>query len=153
MYHSGLFWSTIVHEYQMFGLGQKVLSSLAWSKFWPILANQETLAELKNSVGHFDFFFIHSHENRQSFLTSKVGLKFWSSRTWQYFLTQTKHFAPECISQNCKFMKLRIQNVLGHIVYPYQTVYVFYYFNWEIWVVVSSMHNVTSNHFSPCIYF
>ena len=30
----------------MFGLGQKVLSHLAWSKFWPILANQETLAIL-----------------------------------------------------------------------------------------------------------
>ena len=31
---------------KMFGLGQKVLSHLAWSKFWPILANQETLAIL-----------------------------------------------------------------------------------------------------------
>ena len=27
----------------MFGLGQKVLSSVVWSKFWPILANQQTL--------------------------------------------------------------------------------------------------------------
>ena len=31
---------------KMFGLGQKVLSHLTWSKFWPILANQETLAIL-----------------------------------------------------------------------------------------------------------
>ena len=26
--------------FKMFGLGQKVLSRLPWSKFWPILANQ-----------------------------------------------------------------------------------------------------------------
>ena len=26
--------------FKMFGRGQKVLSRLAWSKFWPILANQ-----------------------------------------------------------------------------------------------------------------
>ena len=29
----------------MFGLGQKMLSRLAWSKFQPILANQETLTD------------------------------------------------------------------------------------------------------------
>ena len=32
----------------------------------------------------------------QSLLVSKDGLKFWSSQTWQHFLTQTKHFASEC---------------------------------------------------------
>ena len=32
----------------------------------------------------------------QSFLGSKEWSKFWSSQTWQHFLTQTKHYAPEC---------------------------------------------------------
>ena len=32
----------------------------------------------------------------QSLLISKNGSKFWSSRMWQQFLTQTKYFAPEC---------------------------------------------------------
>ena len=31
--------------YKIFGPGQKVLSLLAWSKFWPILTNQETLTD------------------------------------------------------------------------------------------------------------
>ena len=64
-----------------------------------------------------------------------------------------KHQILGITLQNYKFIKLQILNVLGKIVCPYQTVHVFYCFNWEIWVVVSSMHNVTSNHFSPCIYF
>ena len=42
---------------KMFGLGQKVLSHLAWSKFWPILANQETLAILHENEANFFFFF------------------------------------------------------------------------------------------------
>ena len=41
----------------MFGLGQKVLSHLAWSKFWPILANQETLAILHENEAKKIFFF------------------------------------------------------------------------------------------------
>ena len=43
--------------FKMFGLGQKVLSHLAWSKFWPILANQETLAILHENEAKFFFFF------------------------------------------------------------------------------------------------
>ena len=42
---------------KMFGLGQKVLSHLAWSKFWPILANQETLAILHENEAKKIFFF------------------------------------------------------------------------------------------------
>ena len=42
---------------KMFGLGQKVLSHLAWSKFWPILANQETLAILHENEANFFIFF------------------------------------------------------------------------------------------------
>ena len=41
---------------KMFGLGQKVLSHLAWSKFWPILANQETLAILHENEAKSFFF-------------------------------------------------------------------------------------------------
>ena len=42
---------------KMFGMGQKVSSHLAWSKFWPILANQETLAILHENEAIFFFFF------------------------------------------------------------------------------------------------
>ena len=42
---------------KMFGLGQKVMSHLVWSKFWPILANQETLAILHENEAKKIFFF------------------------------------------------------------------------------------------------
>ena len=42
---------------KMFGLGQKVLSHLTWSIFWPILANQESLAILHENEANFFFFF------------------------------------------------------------------------------------------------
>ena len=50
-----LAWVTL--PVKMFGLGQKVLSYLAWLKFWPILANQETLAILHENEAKFFFFF------------------------------------------------------------------------------------------------
>ena len=56
-------------------------------------------------VGHFEFFFSKKKfffcffpmKISQSLLVSKDGSRFWSSQTWQHFLTQSKHFAPECI--------------------------------------------------------
>ena len=43
--------------FKMFGMGQKVSSRLAWLKFWPILANQETLAILHENEAKKIFFF------------------------------------------------------------------------------------------------
>ena len=42
------------------------------------------------------FFCFIPMKIRQSFMVSKDGSKFWSRQTWKYFLTQTKHYAPEC---------------------------------------------------------
>ena len=54
-------------------------------------------------VGHFDFFFskiffcFFPMKISQSLLVSKDGSKFWSSQTWQHFLTHAKHFEGECM--------------------------------------------------------
>ena len=48
-------------------------------------------------VGHFEFFFcFFPMKISQSLLVSKDGSKFWSSQTWQHFLTHTKHSWGEC---------------------------------------------------------
>ena len=47
------------------------------------------------------FFCFIPMKTSQSLLVSKDGSKFWSSQTWQYFLTQTNHYAPECIAKIC----------------------------------------------------
>ena len=49
-------------------------------------------------VGHFEFFCFIPMKTSKSLLVSKDGSKFWSSPTWQHFLTQTKHFEG---SVNC----------------------------------------------------
>ena len=52
-------------------------------------------------IDHFGFFFFKKIffclVPMKSLLVSKDGSKFRSSQTWQHFLTQSKHFAPECI--------------------------------------------------------
>ena len=54
----------------MFGVGQKVLSCLytclAWSKFWPILANQETLTDFHGNEAKKKYFFWKMADSRFS---------------------------------------------------------------------------------------
>ena len=42
--------------------------------------------------------FWKSHKIWNKILVSKNGSKFWSSQTWQHFLTRAKHFDGECVS-------------------------------------------------------
>ena len=46
---------------------------------------------------NFDFCFCPI-KTSQILLFSKDRSKFWASRMWQHFLTQTKHFEGECIT-------------------------------------------------------
>ena len=49
------------------------------------------------------FFCFFPMKISQSLLVSKDGSKFWSSQTWQHFLTQTKYFEVEWI-RSCSFV-------------------------------------------------
>ena len=59
----------------------------------------EKVSFLKSAILIFFFqifFCFIPMKTSQSLLISKDGSKFWSSQTWQHFLTQTKHFEGEC---------------------------------------------------------
>ena len=72
-----------------------------------------------------NFFCFFLMKISQRLLVSKDGSKFWSSQTWQHFLTETKHFDGEyiypflylCIRDwnlNLFNMKLGYDNVLDN---------------------------------------
>ena len=45
---------------------------------------------------------------------SKDGSKFWSSQTWQHFLTQTKHFAPMCTKKEVTIPTVMYVKITEH---------------------------------------
>ena len=72
-------------------------------------------------VGHFEFFFskkifffFFPMKISQSLLVSKDCSKFWSSQTWQHFLTHTKHSWGECTwsenAKKCKHKQWKLPN-------------------------------------------
>ena len=63
---------------KMFGLGQKVLSNLSWSGFWPILAKQETLAIL------------HENETEKIYFFRKKNFKM---ADWKKLIFQNRQFS------------------------------------------------------------
>ena len=81
-------------------------------------------------VGHFEFIFSKKKiffcffplKISQSLLVSKDGSKFWSSQTWQHFLTKTKHFTPECVGQK-KIEQKSLQETITFSLFE-----VFFYF-------------------------
>ena len=74
----------------------------------------------------FNFLCLIPMKTNQSSFVSKNGSKFWSSQKWQDLLTQTKHYAPECMSST--FLQYIVKSTPLNVVWKwFQFLYVLNY--------------------------
>ena len=96
-------WTSISFENQADILEEKFYGAVSkWARNWSLAFRNLKFMFSKKATKIDEIFTLDLTFTikRQRLLVSKDGSEFWSSQTWQHFLTQTKHFEGELLWVN-----------------------------------------------------